>query len=279
MRSPREIVHKKLLKRIGFPLLNRFLGETGQHLYHYSVEHDRLYPLTRFNSANYDYLRTGSIDTDRWRGCLSSLEKGGTILDIGGNVGFTAVWFAAVADRVYAFEPHPANLELLRDQLRIRRVTNVDVRPMAVGDRTEPVELYCKDPRGQHALADIGGSPTLGSIRVPCTTVDAVLESEGIDDLRLLKIDVEGFEPEVLRGARRALEEGAVPRILFEFSPQLYRERGIEASAPVDHLLGLGYRLSFPDWTPFDPKDPRASIQCDVIALAPGALWGNAPTV
>lgn len=278
MRPPGEIIRKKLLKRVAFPLLNRLLGNAGTHLYHYSTGADRLYPITGFGSETYRYFRAGSLDSDRWWSCVRTLEPGGTILDVGANAGYTAAWFATVAARVFAFEPHPANVKLIEEQLRIRGIGNVEIRETAVSDTEDPVDLHCKQRVGHHSLADIGDAPTLGVIRVPCTTLDSFLRTEGIDDVTLLKIDVEGFEPEVLRGAREALTSGAIPRVLFEYSPAFYVARGIEATAPLDILSELGFRLFTPDWEPLSVDDLRAGSQCDVIGLAPGVRWAAADT-
>lgn len=275
MRPPREVVLKKLLKRVAFPILNRYLRATGTHLYHYSPDADRLHAISDFGSEEYKILRTGRLPADGWWACARTIPRGGSILDVGANTGYTAAWFATLADRVYAFEPHPGNRNLIAEQLRIRRITNVEVRPTAIGDRNGEVDLYCKPRAGLHSLGDVGTRLSTGVIRVPCTTLDDLLRAESIRDVRLLKIDVEGFEPEVLYGARRALESGAIPRIIFEYSPAFYVERGMEARAPADFLSDLGFDLFFTDWRPFAADDlPHGpDSQCDVVALAPGANW------
>lgn len=274
MRSPQEILRKKMLKKVAFPLLNGLLGEGQTHLYHYSPERDRLLPV-KFGSQTYDYLRTHTLDADRWWDCVQRLTPGGSILDVGANAGYTSAWFANKADRVHAFEPHPSNAALLREHIRIRGLTNVEVHEAAVSDREGTVDLYCKPHAGHHSLADIGASATIGRLKVPCMTLDGFLRSEGIDDVRLLKIDTEGFEPEVLSGARDALGSGAIPRVLLEHSPAFYRDRGLDASAPLDFLSGLGFGLFTPDLEPLTTLE--AGVQCDVIALARGVDWDAPP--
>jgi FkbM family methyltransferase len=273
MRSVREVLHKKLLKRIAFPLLNRLLEEERTHLYHYSPVYDRLFPISGFGSQTYRYLKTGELDSDRWWNCVRTLAPGGTILDVGANVGFTSAWFAAVADRVHAFEAHPVNVELIHQQLRIRGITNVEVRQTALSAADDTVDLYCKPRAGHHSLADIGASATIGRIQVPCTTLDRFLSTECLDEIRLLKIDVEGFEPDVMYGARESLETGRIPRLLFEYSPAFYRERGLESTAPLDYLTELGFSLFSTDLKPFEVHHRTSSGQCDLIALAPGIRW------
>lgn len=264
-------VRKKLTKKVAFPLLNRLLGGRGDHLYHYSAEMDRLFPIHTFDWQTYRYLKTGAHDSDCWWRSLRDLGVlGGTILDVGANTGYTAAWFSTMADRVYAFEPDPTNVEVLREQIRIRGLTNVEVRETAVGDSAGRVELHRKERCGHHALSDVGASRTTDSIEVPCTTIDAVMTEEGIETVTLLKVDVEGFEPEVFRGAEAALSSGAIQRVLFEHSPGFYRERGIDDLAPVTFLEDRGFVLRLPDGTPFSADDAKPQTQADVLAFAPG---------
>ena len=97
-------VRRKLTKKVAFPLLNRLIGDRGDHLYHYSARMDRLFPIRTFDWRTYRYLSTGTHDSDRWWQSLRDLDlRGGTILDVGANTGYTAAWFSTIADRVYAF--------------------------------------------------------------------------------------------------------------------------------------------------------------------------------
>ena len=223
-RTVGQRVRKKLLKRVAFPLMNRLLSDSGQHLYHYSPDMDRLFAIQAFGSETYKYFTTGSMDSDSWWRALRGLELDrGIILDAGANTGYTATWFSTIAERVFAFEPHPNNVRVLREQLRIRRTSNVQVVENAVSDHSGLAILHCKPRSGHHSLDDLGASETLGTIEVPCITIDAFMDAEGIESVTLLKIDVEGFEPEVLSGARLALSSGTIKRVLFEHSPVFYR--------------------------------------------------------
>jgi FkbM family methyltransferase len=264
-------VRKKLTKKVAFPLLNRLMADRGEHLYHYSAEMDRLVPIPAFGWQTYGFLSTGTHDSDRWCPWLRDLGlNGGTILDRGANTGHTAAWFSTVAERVYAFEPDPTNVEILREQIRIRGLTNVEIRASAVGDVVGRVELHRKEHAGHHALSDVGASRTIDRVEVPCTTVDEVMRDEGIETVTLLKVDVEGFEPEVMRGASAGLSSGAIRRVLFEYSPEFYRRRGLDERGVIAFLQDRGFDLHLPDGTRFSADDAGTEKQCDVFAFAPG---------
>lgn len=264
-------VRKKLTKKVAFPLLNRLMGDRGEHLYHYSAAKDRLVPIPAFGWQTYRFLSTGTHDSDRWWRSLRDLDlRGGIILDVGANTGYTAAWFSTLAERVYAFEPDPTNVEILREQIRIRGLTNVEIRVSAVGDSVGKVELHRKERSGHHSLSDVGASRTIDTIEVPCTTIDRVMQDEGIETVTLLKVDVEGFEPEVMRGASAGLSSGAIRRVLFEYSPAFYRRRGLDERGVIAFLQDLGFDLRMPDGTRFSAGDARTEAQCDVLGFAPG---------
>lgn len=266
-----EEVRKKLTKKVAFPLLNRLIGDRGEHLYHYSAEMDRLFPIRTFDWQTYRYLKTGAHDSDRWWPALRDLGlRGGTILDVGANTGYTAAWFSTMADRVYAFEPDPTNVQILREQIRIRGLSNVEIRETAIGDSVGKALLHLKGRGGHHALSDVGASRTTGTIEVSCTTVDEVMKEEGIETVKLLKLDVEGFEPEAFRGAEAALSSGAIQRVVFEHSPGFYRRRGLDDVAHVTFLEEIGFDLRLPDGTRFSTGAARTEEQCDLLAFAPG---------
>jgi len=107
-------------------------------------------------------------------------------------------------------------------------------------------------------------------MQVPVTTLDRFAASRGIERIGLLKIDVEGFEPEVLRGTSGLLRAGAIDLILFEYSPGFYRQRGIDPRAPLAVLEEHGYRVSTLDGAPLRPDALDATWQIDLFAEPSG---------
>jgi FkbM family methyltransferase len=130
---------------------------------------------------------------------------GATVYDIGANVGvhtLLAARLAGEAGRVIAFEPLPRNLAYLREHTRLNRLANVEVVAAAVTDDV-----------GKQSF-DEGGSPSMGRLGSGALTVDVVsLDSFG-GDPDVIKIDVEGAEVEVLRGAQDLLRR-ATPSVIL----------------------------------------------------------------
>ena len=152
------------------------------------------------------------------------IDPGDRVADVGANVGYLTSLAAVRAGRdgqVIAFEPHPQVYELLeRNAARWRNgaVDNVELHRVALSDRRGEGTLVAGPSfEGNMGLASLSSDQptTTGaeSITVPLARLD---ETPGAERLDLLKIDVEGHEPDVLRGAERLLANGAVRDIVFE---------------------------------------------------------------
>jgi hypothetical protein len=88
----------------------------------------------------------------------------------------------------------------------------------------------------------VAGGPGWKPTRVRVGLLDEYLEAAGVSTVDLLKIDVEGYEPNVLRGAHKAIAAGRIRAVLIELNDPALRSVGSSAQEVFDHLLSLGYR-------------------------------------
>lgn len=130
------------------------------------------------------------------------IPAGGTVLDIGANIGGFSVWAASRgAGRVVSLEPFPENFERLRTNLELNKLTNVEaVRAAVAGERGTRTLFLPDDPShlGRFSLHPGRGGRT---IDVPCLTLDDIVRDHRLDRIDVLKIDVQGSEYEILYGA------------------------------------------------------------------------------
>ncbi len=188
-----------------------------------------------------------------WRGVVPSVEHAHVpfgnpqlIVDVGASHGqfslFSEVRFPAIP--IIAFEPLPA----ARSHLEAVLSSNVDVRPYAVGSRSGLATLQISGADDSSSLLRIGrrqieafpGTGRTGEIEVEVVTLADELKVD-IPSPWLLKVDVQGFELEVLRGAVSVFDR--VSEIYVECSfVHLYDKQAL-ADEVVSFLLSYGYRL------------------------------------
>lgn len=164
-------------------------------------------------------------------------------LDVGAHVGFYALvaGHANPAGRVFAFEPLTLAAERLRRHIGLNDLANVECLPVAASDVDGEVAFHV--PTGHPLPCSAGTSAAfhapwahaMETTRVPCVTLDAFARARGLEAVDLIKIDVEGGEPAVLRGAAGILERHR-PDIVCEV---LSATRAAEDLAEI--LLPLGY--------------------------------------
>jgi FkbM family methyltransferase len=165
---------------------------------------------------------------------LSSLCTPGSVaIDVGANVGLFTVAFAqAVGDsgRVVAIEPYPPSVNDLTENLRRNGLANVIVIPMAVGPIHGSGRLVISD---DPALVRVEQTSDEDLEGVPVTTLDEIWNDLARPTVSVLKIDVEGSEIGVLRGATALLAAGAI--LMVETHAGQYHET-------IALLQSLGYK-------------------------------------
>ena len=134
------------------------------------------------------------------------------VLDVGANVGQTALYLRRFfpGATIHSFEPIPATFALL--QRRTHGLSGITPYQAAVTDRTGHVTMRIESCSECSAVARSENDGD--TCRVPAVTVDEFFTTAGLTYIDILKVDVEGHEPAVLRGASRVLREGRV-RCLF----------------------------------------------------------------
>lgn len=144
------------------------------------------------------------------------LEPGMTVVDVGANVGFlTATMARAVGatGHLFAVEPAPGNLEILRHNLRANEIDNVTVLPFACGAARQRQVLHLRRHSTLHSLhGDDESSPMEDQVDV--RRLDDLVS----DRVDLVKVDTEGAEMEVLAGMDRILEENPGVHLVVEWN-------------------------------------------------------------
>jgi FkbM family methyltransferase len=177
----------------------------------------------------------------------ANVGPGDIVFDIGSFLGAYAIVMArwtAPSGRVIAFEPTPDVAKTLARHLRINGVAErVSLQTVALGERAGAVSLHKhSDPyRNAVGVTDPAGVAD-GAVSVPMKTLDEVCDELGVSPT-FIRMDVQGLEYAILRGARRTIarQKGRL-RIVLEVHPQLWPMHGVDATGFDTLLAELGLR-------------------------------------
>jgi FkbM family methyltransferase len=170
----------------------------------------------RYSSADYsvgaEFATTGVIFPYELDVLASTITKGGVIFDIGANNGYLTCYFAhLVGPRgyVYATEPASQEFDVLNENVDVNKYANVTCSRFLIGDRAGIGRLWLSGTNlGRHSLYSANVAGSTGSEVVPMITADQYVEM-AVTELRsvdMVKVDVEGAECFVLRGASQLLQ-------------------------------------------------------------------------
>jgi FkbM family methyltransferase len=164
-----------------------------------------------------------------------------TIIDAGANIGQSVGKFrrAFPSADIYAFEPVSSVFQRLLENTR--GLEHVHLFPIALGSVAGKASIHLRAHDTTHTLVEVDDALSLESVDVE--TVDRVCQAQALSRIDLLKIDVEGFDLEVLKGAENMLRTSAVRFVLVECGFDPADERHVLFDSIRDYLQPFGYRL------------------------------------
>ena len=179
------------------------------------------------------------------------LVSGGHVLDIGANIGYTALLLARFCDppfRVVAFEPEPENVERLRRNVaRSSTAKSITVQERALGRESGVAMLWRNSTHhGDHRIATVKlrAAQQATYSQVAMTSIDEEWSQHlNRGPISFIKIDVQGFEPEVFAGMGRLLSSQRRLTVVSEYDPALSESLGFDAASVPRLLAAEGFEL------------------------------------
>ena len=173
------------------------------------------------------------------------IEIGNIVVDVGANIGLHTLNMARIvgnAGQVFAFEPDPSNFEILKKNAKINNYKNIILEQKAVGDKHGKTTLYQSDNPINHRIFPQSERAN-SQVQVELTNLDNYFDSDMIDKINFIKIDVEGMEFGVLKGMKNILKNNKNIKILFEFVPKDTIEAGFIPIELLNYLTSNGFKL------------------------------------
>ena len=169
------------------------------------------------------------------------LKSGDKFVDVGAHIGYYTDMAAEIVGetgKVWAFEPEPGNFKLLTDNTK--HYKNVERFNCGLGEFPGELPLYVSEKNtGDHRCYETVDD-VRQTIEVDLRKLDACIGEEKVN---FMKIDVQGFETKVLRGAAHTIENSPDIQMLIEYTPFLLEFAGHNPMAMIQLLTGWGFSI------------------------------------
>lgn len=235
------------------------------------VRHVRLADFDLLALANEDVGRQivlfGSFEPDETHYFKTIIRPEDVCFDIGGNVGFFSMLMAKCASRgkVHVFEPIPLNAALIGANAALNHFGNLQINNVAVGSEKGSLPFSVSVDSAYSSLHPTDRIAEENTITVPVVTIDGYIAEQGIARVDIMKVDVEGAEDMVIRGAERLLSDPARrPRsVLLELFDINLKPFDSNVLAVVARMVEFGYaaKVLTPGGTDLVPFTPDMANQ------------------
>ena len=196
------------------------------------------------------------VDRTIYMGCYEPLNTslfrrilgpGGVMVDVGANIGYFSLLAASLVGKtgkVIAIEAHPRNFEILSDTVRDNGLEQVTALNIGLSDENGSAQIIMADQNEfANRTASMVAQPGLSGPTVSLRRLDDCIDDWKIDAIDLLKVDVDGFETKVLRGAAESLRLGRVKNIIVEMDAHWLRASGSSEGQLTALLEAAGFSV------------------------------------
>ena len=199
------------------------------------------------------------------------IERSQVIFDVGANIGTTSMYFASMNKmaKVFAFEPHPGTFCRAMENLQANNFRNIFFYQLGFGSKPDHVKLYEVNANNPGMNRVIPGNNDFPFVTITIDAIDNFVENRDIKKIDFIKIDVEGFESEVISGAKYTLQKQK-PVLFLEVDDNNLRDNNSSAHELIKILLSYGYTSFYraDTNTPVNPDTDFKDCHYDVIARA-----------
>ena len=177
---------------------------------------------------------------------LDLIDDGDIVIDVGANIGeYSLIAAQKVKEhgKVISIEPLKETAQTLTKHFQLNNFTNYEVITKVIGNETKKVNLYKQMAGGTMGFVDstLIGRKFEKTDEVEMTTIDEILSTRNIENVKVMKIDIEGYEFELLKGAKNSLKNKKITNMIIEVHINYLKEKGISEKEFYDYLNQQGY--------------------------------------
>ena len=233
---PLWITQTKVMRKF---LRHRFfrniLGTLGPKFIIYETSVGKYYcNLLEHMNVGHFFLKDGHYEPYVTQLMLEYTREPGDVLDIGANIGYFSILCSKrTGGKVYSIEPEPTNYSLLQQNINLNQSQNVISFNVAANNSSGEISFYVNSKnKGDHRCSQLDKNLSK-IIKVEGKRIDQVLTKEEFNRVRVIKIDVQGYEKKVCEGMEDYLRNAKDLKIISEFVVDLMVEAG---DAPIQYL-------------------------------------------
>jgi FkbM family methyltransferase len=174
------------------------------------------------------------------------LNKGDAFLDVGANVGYYTTLSASLVGtngRVIAFEPSPYAYKKLKSIIQENSIVQVELFQCAAGDKNCQLNLYLPNEGHLHSPSLVKSNDAYIPIKVEVCCLDSHPSLASQATIDMMKIDIEGFEPNALRGMQDYLQSGRIRYLMCEFNSGWLEPNGSSCEELLEMINGMGFAI------------------------------------
>ncbi len=175
------------------------------------------------------------------------LRAGDSFIDLGANEGYFSIFASQLVGKtgkVFAIEPQERLWGVITRNMMLNKCDNIQLLPYAVDTKEQLIEiiLYPSINTGASSLVAASRNRFYARQTVKTRSLDDMIEANQIKNVKLIKIDIEGFEYFALQSAKESLKNKIIKNILVEIHPIQLQQLGQSAEAVVNYLAQMGYQ-------------------------------------
>lgn len=206
---------------------------------------DSKYRLSPLNMIDKSIIATKHHDIEVENVLKTSLSGGGIFIDIGANWGYFSILASRMKNvQVISFEPSRKELTLLYEHCAINNVQNAIIFPIGLSDSSCVQKLFYGPSRNTGTNSVVINNNQGGADTIFCE-LDHVIPVEYYSQIRLIKIDVEGYEVSVLKGMQNLLRGVQNCKAVVEVTPQFLEHAGAKPQDIYDLLYNAGFESKY----------------------------------
>jgi len=167
-----------------------------------------------------------------------------TVIDIGANIGYYTLLESQLASKghIFAIEPVLGNYTILKKNIALNHCTNISTYNFAIANADGYKEMYIYDKCNWSSFTRIPGSTIIDTVQVPIFTLDKFIETYVPQHLHFIRMDVEGFEYEILMGSQKTLQKPGPLFFCIEIHPHLISKEKV--TTIIDLMRDNGFRVN-----------------------------------